>query len=84
MNGIIATENFRITGDGVDMPVTMELSESGAFAYGNRTCVHMRIGGNDEYFDTRYDTTLRRDGSNFRDWAKGFLLGYVRKGLTVD
>ena len=60
-----------------------ELSKSNSFTYGNQTCVWMRIGNTDEYLDTRYDSTLRSDGSNFKEWCLEYLNGYFSKGLTT-
>ena len=86
----IATADFRINGttnygkELKDVSAHLELSESGVFAYGNQTCVMMVIGnGQEQVFDTRYDTTLRRDGANFKSWAAEFLKDYLSDGLTA-
>ena len=45
--------------------------------YGNGTAVHVvdkaETGTFDESIDTRYDATLKSDGSNFGEWADAYL-----------
>ena len=86
----IATADFMINGKAdygeefKNVPVHLELNKSGAFAYGNQTCVTMAIEGHrTEYFDTRYDGELRRDGSNFKEWALNLMQHYLSDGLVV-
>ena len=86
----IPTARFRVSGTtsygkDVDTIVTLELLKSSQFAYGNQTAVRLITpDGGDFYFDTRYDKTLRRDGSNFQSWAKSFAESYFDHGLTVQ
>ena len=69
------------------------LTESGAFDYGNKTAVVIEWGkmANGRtpdaiLLDTRYDTTIKRDGSNFKEW----LITYFENSsmmphtLTID
>lgn len=52
---------------------TATLTESGAFAYGNRTAVVIEWEKQGEWIiDTRYDVTIKRDGSNFKEWIKSY------------
>ena len=65
------------------------LVESEAFSYGNGTSVTIidsntaHPAANKEFLDTRYDTSLRRDGSNFEEWVDEYIDnrfgGLVRK-----
>ena len=59
-------------GHDVDTHATYHLGKSGCFEYGNGLAVrveHEEKGAMDDYIDARYDTRLRRDGSNFTDWV---------------
>ena len=59
-------------GRDVDTHATYRLVKSGCFEYGNGLSVHVEYkeeGVMDDYIDARYDTRLRRDGSNFIDWV---------------
>ncbi len=67
-----------------NLHVHFELSKSGSFDYGNGTCVMMVIGRDmPQYLDTRYDVTLKRDGSNFRQWSRKYLRDYIDKKLKI-
>lgn len=73
---------------------TATLTESAAFTYGNRTAVVIEWGelpahGGKKFepllLDTRYDTTLRRDGSNFEQWLRNyFSINYRAHNLKID
>ena len=68
------------------------LTESGAFSYGNKTAViiewdKMENGRTPEskLIDTRYDTTIKRDGSNFKEWLKNYFSeNYQKHKLTIN
>lgn len=86
----IATADFRVNGTASNgykannLNAHMELQKSCAFQYGNGTCVIMEIEGQrTHFFDTRYDVTLHRDGSNFQEWAFNCLKDYVDSKLVV-
>lgn len=55
------------------------LVESEAFTYGNGTSVTIidsntaHPKANKEFLDTRYDTSLKRDGSNFEEWVDEYI-----------
>ena len=68
------------------------LTENAAFSYGNKTAVIIEWGEMDDgrkletqYLDTRYDRTLKRDGSNFKEWLKTYFSDALRKHkLIID
>lgn len=88
----IATAKVRLNGttdygyECKDEIYRFELWESGAFHYGNATCVVLvrERDGQKDTFDTRYDTTLHRDGSNFRTWALKAARQYFNANLTIE
>ena len=71
MNNALATADFRLTGqdyfgDPVDMTVHAELHESGAFQYGNGTCMIFKwSNGRLEQFDTRYSRVSEETFTEF-------------------
>lgn len=80
----IAEEKFIVTipEDGTVIHYTITLEKSGAFAYGNQTCVTVHnnyIGTADEHYDTRYVTECSTV-EGFREWA----LKHLRKNLRPD
>lgn len=59
---------------------TATLTKSAAFDYGNGTMVTIVYGlmnngrkANDEYLDTRYSKTIRKDRLLFEQWIKVYL-----------
>ena len=90
----IATEKFHVFGiwkdenpkynREVDTTVTLELQKSGAFQYGNGTCVGWTENGYTQVYDTRYDRSLYRDGSNFHDWALNFVKERINPSLAIE
>ena len=59
---------------GLSYPQVFVLERSEASTYGNRTSVRrLYPDGSEELYDTRYDLTLSRDGSDFADWVERFL-----------
>lgn len=94
MENPIAVQKFHVYGtwkDGnpdndheVDTTLTLELWKSGAFQYGNgTTVVWIDESGFEQGYDTRYDKTLHRNGSNFGEWAEKFVKERVNDSLTV-
>ena len=81
---VIAEEKFIVTipDDGTVIHYAYTLEKSGAFAYGNGTCVAVRNDYNGQQFDafdTRYvDACSTVDG--FREWA----LLHLRRNLRPD
>lgn len=71
---------------------TATLTESGAFAYGNRTAVVIEWGkmmngkkAEKVLIDTRYDRLIKQDGSNFKKWVETYFKEhYVEHILTID
>lgn len=60
---------------------TLELHESGAFKYGNGTCVIMRLEGNlPEVYDTRYERGITQD---FVGWCDEFMKHRIVKTATI-
>lgn len=85
----VAVQKFRVSGTTsygatVDQIVTFTLEKSSSFAYGNGMAVCMETpNGGEQYFDVRYDTTLRRDGSNFFKWSKALAERYFDNNLKI-
>ena len=83
---ILATADFHLTGKGwndhpVDEKVHAELAVSGAFQYGNQTCMaFFWENGNIESYDTRYE---RVSPKNFTEFAKKLLEGMVMETVKV-
>lgn len=66
-----------------DCEVNMDLFITDEDDYGNKTCVKMReTGCMAEWIDTRYDTRLRKDGTNFAEWCKQYFADRFGKRLT--
>ena len=83
MNEIYATANFRLNGtdyDGKPYEATVEatLEKSGAFDYGNGTCMILKWSTRErpELFDTRYAKVSAR---NFSEFAREQL-----EAMTID
>ena len=82
---MIAQENFKITlEDGEKIAVSLELHESGAFEYGNKTCVAWYENGKlKDTFDTRYERGCNSTVA-FREWAVEFVKKQVRDTVRVE
>ena len=84
---VLAEADFRITGkdsrgDAFADTVHAELCVSGAFQYGNGTCMVFRWGtGHVDSFDTRYDKV---SPENFTGFAKEVLEGRLVKTVKVE
>ena len=62
-----------------DRDFTATLGESGAFQYGNGTCVDIEWGkmangrtAQNVYIDTRYDTTIKANEKDFKKWLVNY------------
>ena len=84
----IAEEKFIVTipEDGTVIHYTVTLEKSGAFAYGNQTCVTVH----DDYpgtWDNHYDTRYTKECSTvegFRAWAFDFLKKSLRPDALIE
>lgn len=80
-----ATAYLHFVGGRDDMQ-TFELVTSDASTYGNGMTV-VRSGEGwtmPMLYDVRYDTSIRRDGSNFPDWVAAFLDGLTFRPAVTD
>ena len=76
---------------GYDRKFTATLTESPAFSYGNKTGVvitwEKAANGcefGSELFDTRYDTTIRRNERDFKTWVQNYFKNsYSAHVLTI-
>ena len=84
----IAEEKFIVTipEDGTVIHYTITLEKSGAFAYGNQTCVTVHDdypGTWDKHFDTRYIAECSTV-EGFREWALKHLRHELRKDCKIE
>ena len=83
---VIATEKYIVKVDDLTINYTMALEKSGAFSYGNGTCVgvvndypgSMPIG-----IDTRYCTGIATP-ELFHDWSLKWLKDYCRPDAVIE
>lgn len=84
---VLAKADFRLVGTGwsgepVDTTVHAELLVSGAFKYGNGTCMTLQYGrDNDEVFDTRYEDV---SAETFADFAYNVLRDKTLETIDVE
>lgn len=86
---IIATKAYSVEFEnGERSMMRFTLQDSGAFKYGNQTEVLLDIesrhGKSGEYFDTRYDISIRRDGSNFDEWCRKVIEGNYMPTKSIE
>lgn len=91
MTEALATADYRLTGTGwnetpIDETVHAELHKSGAFQYGNQTCMvltwNARKGMNrTEVYDTRYERVTSR---TFKQYALKALQNMVMDTVKVE
>lgn len=88
MSEIYATANFRLSGEGNDgepyeATVEATLEKSGAFDYGNGTCMILKWSTRNrpEYFDTRYSKVSAK---NFTEFAKEQIEAMVLDTIKVE
>ena len=87
MSKVLATADYRISGTGydgkpLDETVHAELRESGAFQYGNGTCMVLEWSyGHRESFDTRYEKV---NVWNFKEFAKKVIEDRVLDTIKVE
>ena len=82
----IAEEKYTVKVDGEVIHYTMTLEKSGAFDYGNGTCmtVHDDYPGTwDQHYDTRYCDGLHKP-ELFRDWSYEWLKNYLRPDCVIE
>lgn len=82
---IVAFEQYTLTlEDGTETDVRLELVTSGAFSYGNSTCMAFYEDGKlRESFDTRYEKGCNTP-EQFHDWSFKWLKGYCRPTVKVE
>ena len=82
---MIAQENFKLTlEDESQITVKLELCKSGAFQYGNHTCVAWYESGKlKNTYDTRYEIGCNTPEA-FHEWSFEFVKSQVRKTIDVE
>lgn len=88
-NKVLDSASFRVYGKDellgeLDTKAHLKLLKSGAFDYGNGTCVVMEWemeGTIPQLFDTRYEKGITKD---FKKWALDFIQRYIRPELTAE
>lgn len=88
---VIATEKYLVKVDGYEYLYTMILSKSGAFNYGNGTCMGVECRENKEGgkqfmtqgYDTRYCTGMATP-ELFHDWSMQWLKDYCRPDAVIE
>lgn len=83
---VLATVDLRLTGEGWNGPINeivhAELCVSGAFQYGNQTCVRFaRENGTFDTYDTRYTDVTPE---NFPEFALKLMAGRCRDTIEVE
>ena len=81
----IAQEQYTVTVDGVTYLYTLTLEKSGAFSYGNGTCMVVSVdapGVPDNYYDTRYCGNMHTP-ELFHDWSLKWLKDYCRPDAVI-
>lgn len=84
---VLATADFHLTGTGykgvpIDEKVHAELSVSGAFEYGNRTCMSFEWeNGNVDGYDTRYNKVSPK---TFKEFAREVLDNRTMDTVKVE
>ena len=83
---VIATEKYIVKVDDMTINYTMTLEKSGAFSYGNGTCVGVHNdypGSMDMGIDTRYCTGMATP-ELFHDWSMQWLKDYCRPDAVIE
>lgn len=88
---VIAKEKYLVKVDGLEFLYTMILEKSGAFAYGNETCMTVQCKENKEggkqYMDQGYDTRYCSGMATpelFHDWSMEWLKNYCRPECVIE
>lgn len=75
---------------GYSRKFTATLFDSACFKYGNGTSVEIAWGRlangvvlNSELIDTRYDTTIKRNETDFKKWIQSYFKTNYRKHVLV-
>ena len=74
------------TPNGSEHLYAMTLEKSGAFSYGNETCVgvHLVNGGNPDFgIDTRYENGCNTP-DKFKSWSLSWLRDYCRPDCKIE
>lgn len=85
----IAEERYIVkTPEGEECTYTMTLEKSGAFEYGNGTCMTLKCEVNgkrcmNQYYDTRY-CNFAPNGEGFKDWSLKWIKNYCREDCTIE
>ena len=82
MSEAIKTRKYAITLNGETYHHRVELHESGAFQYGNQTCVahYDGLNPNPTVYDTRYESGIV---SNFEKWADDFIKNWCNPKCEI-
>ena len=83
---VIAEEKYLVKVDGEEFIYTMILEKSGAFSYGNGTCMTLKCsekGVGDQHFDTRY-CDFAPSGDGFHKWSYEWLKNYCRQDCVIE
>ena len=81
---MISEEKYLVTCNGKKYEYRLTLEKSGAFAYGNGTCMAMYVDDNFiDIFDTRY-SDFDGTAEQFHDWSLECLKSYCRKDCTIE
>ena len=83
---VIAKEQYVVKVDGKTINYTLTLERSGAFDYGNGTCMTVHTdwkGSMDQYYDTRY-CSFAPTPKAFRDWSLEWLKRTLRPECEIE
>ena len=88
---VIATEKYLVKVDGDEYLYTMTLEKSGAFDYGNGTCMGVECRENKEGgkrfmtqgYDTRYCNGMATP-ELFHNWSLEWLTNYCRPECVIE
>ena len=91
MEKALATADYRVhgtitegffKGKEFDKKVHFELHKSGAFEYGNQTCMIMQFEGSEpQMFDTRYEKVSAK---SFGEYTQEFIYTQIAEGLKAE
>ena len=82
-NNIIATENFILVDGDEKHEIRLELSKSGAFDYGNGTCMGLYLDGKfRDAYDTRYNSGCNTP-EKFHKWSMEFIENEMDKRFDI-
>lgn len=82
----IAEEKYLVKVDGLVITYTLTLEKSGAFDYGNGTCMTVHCdykGSMDQHYDTRY-CGFAPTAEAFHEWSMEWMKGYCRPDAVIE